>query len=272
MLEKTVYKEAFHHDAAALATAARQGLDAPVPSCPGWTVATLVTHLTGIYASRIVLSRAHARENIIKSYDDLGLSPSYRDWFDAALDERPEARNQTLPPMPPDLLDLFVRTAATLEDVLWALEPSEPVWTWFATDRTAGFWQRRMAQETAVHRWDTQLAYGEPAPIDADLASDGIDEVFDVMLPMRRHWAQAWRQGSGETYHFHRTDGPGEWLVRFDPDGPVISREHARGDVALRGSASDLLLWLWHRIPNDRLEVFGDATLVDRFFELVPPG
>jgi hypothetical protein len=34
---------------------------------------------------------------------------------------------------------------------------------------------------------------------------------------------------------------------------------------------SDLLLFLWHRIPADRLEVFGDAALLERFFELVPP-
>jgi hypothetical protein len=61
-------------------------------------------------------------------------------------------------------------------------------------------------------------------------------------------------------------------LVRFAPDGPLFTREHARGDVALRGSASDLLLFLWQRIPAERLEVFGDATLIPRYFELAPLG
>jgi hypothetical protein len=41
--------------------------------------------------------------------------------------------------------------------------------------------------------------------------------------------------------------------------------------VAVRGSASDLLLFLWRRIPADRLEVYGDAALLPRYFELVPP-
>src|SRR5579871_870983 len=49
MLDKATYLDAFHREAAALAAAARGGLDAPVPSCPGWTVATLLGHLTGIY-------------------------------------------------------------------------------------------------------------------------------------------------------------------------------------------------------------------------------
>jgi hypothetical protein len=122
-----------------------------------------------------------------------------------------------------------------------------------------------------VHRWDAQLSHGEPEAIESALASDGVDEVLDVMLPQRREWVTPRRVSAGETYHFHRTDGPGEWVVRFAPEGPVVTREHVKGDVALRGPASDLLLWLWHRIPTSRLEVFGDAALADRFFELVPP-
>jgi hypothetical protein len=50
-----------------------------------------------------------------------------------------------------------------------------------------------------------------------------------------------------------------------------VTREHAKGDVAVRGTASDLLLFLWGRLPGERLEVLGDASLVGRYFELVPP-
>ena len=45
----------------------------------------------------------------------------------------------------------------------------------------------------------------------------------------------------------------------------VVTREHAKGDVAARGTASDLLLFLWGRVPATALEVFGDAALLDRF-------
>ncbi len=129
-----------------------------------------------------------------------------------------------------------------------------------------------MAQETAVHRWDAQAALGDPEPIEPELACDGIDEVLDVIVPSRLRGPEDAREGHGETYHFHRTDGPGEWLVRFDAQGATVTREHAKGDVAVRGAASDLLLFLWGRLPGERLEVLGDASLLGRLFELVPPG
>ena len=113
-----------------------------------------------------------------------------------------------------------------------------------------------MAHETTIHRWDAQSAYGFPEPAEGELAVDGIDETFEIMLPVRRMWAEHPRPGSGETFHFHRTDGRGEWLLRFEPEGPVVTREHAKGDVAVRGTASDLLLFLWQRIPADALEVY----------------
>src|SRR5437763_885044 len=115
MLAYSTYRDAFHRDAAALAAAARRGLAAPVPSCPGWTVATLVTHLTGIYAHRIKLVRVRARENVVQAYEDLDLPAEYQDWFDT--------EGEDLSTMPPGLLDLFERTAAELEAVLWSVEP-----------------------------------------------------------------------------------------------------------------------------------------------------
>jgi hypothetical protein len=74
----------------------------------------------------------------------------------------------------------------------------------------------------------------------------------------------------GETYHFHRTDGEGEWLVRFEGDEVTLRHEHGKGDVAVRGPAEDLFLWLWGRIPADRPEVHGDASLLNHYRELVP--
>ena len=69
--------------------------------------------------------------------------------------------------------------------------------------------------------------------------------------------------------HLHATDGDGEWLVRLGADGVVVTREHAKGDVALRASASDLLLFLYGRRDASVGEVFGDAALLDRWQQLV---
>jgi uncharacterized protein (TIGR03083 family) len=127
------------------------------------------------------------------------------------------------------------------------------------------FWLRRMAQETTMHRIDAEQATGVAGPVDAALAVDGIDELFDLFLP-RRHAGKA--TGDGETAHVHATDAEGEWLLRLTGDGIAVERGHAKGDVAVRGPAGDLLLWLWGRRPVDGLEVFGDAGLADRFREL----
>ena len=71
--------------------------------------------------------------------------------------------------------------------------------------------------------------------------------------------------GTGETIHLHCTDGEGEWLVRLAPGGVNVVNEHAKGDVAARGAASDLLLMMWGRVPVTQVEVFGDASLLERW-------
>jgi hypothetical protein len=58
----------------------------------------------------------------------------------------------------------------------------------------------------------------------------------------------------------------GEWLlVPGDGLELVVTREHAKGSVALRGAAVDILLVLWRRMPIDAIEVIGDSSVADRF-------
>jgi uncharacterized protein (TIGR03083 family) len=120
---------------------------------------------------------------------------------------------------------------------------------------------RRVAQETAMHRWDAEAAAGDPQPIDRALAADGIDEMLEVFVPRVNDKLV----GTGETLHLHATDGDGEWLITLTPDGPTWERGHAKGDVAARGTTSDLLLLLWNRRTPDDLEVFGDRTVLERW-------
>jgi uncharacterized protein (TIGR03083 family) len=117
-----------------------------------------------------------------------------------------------------------------------------------------------MAHETSVHRWDAQLAAGDPQPIDGNLATDGVDEFLENFLENEDRISSA-----GELIHMHRTDGPGEWLIRLSPDGAHVSHGHEKGDVAVRASSSDLVLLLWGRVKPDDVEIFGDRALLDRF-------
>src|SRR3954468_3255644 len=43
---------------------------------------------------------------------------------------------------------------------LRATDPEAECWSWWPQGGTAGWWQRRMAQETLVHRWDAELGAG----------------------------------------------------------------------------------------------------------------
>ena len=70
--------------------------------------------------------------------------------------------------------------------------------------------------------------------------------------------------------HFHCTDREVEWLVELTPEGLVLRPEHAKGDVAVRGTANAIMLAVWNRIgpDNPELEIFGDRDLLDRWRRL----
>jgi uncharacterized protein (TIGR03083 family) len=158
--------------------------------------------------------------------------------------------------------------AEGLDELLTALTATDPavaVWTWDPTDRTAGFWRRRMAHETAVHRVDAELAAGSTRGVQARLAVDGIDEALTLFMGDEPGSELGQRAG---TLHLHATDAEGEWLATVHANALVVERGHAKADAALRGSASDLLLWLWGRGTLDRLERFGDPSIVARVREL----
>jgi uncharacterized protein (TIGR03083 family) len=234
------YLRALRADGAALADAADRGLDPAVPACPGWTVADLVLHTGMVHRHKLEIVRGR-------------LARPPRPW----------------PPPPPareELLDWYRRGLDELATALAETDPLTGVWTFHQADRTVGFWRRRMAQETAVHRVDAESAHGDPAPVPADLAADGVDEVLDVFLaPFCRREAVG---GHGETLHLHATDAEGEWQLRLLPGGVEVEHGHGKGDAAARGTASDLLLFLWGRLPAARLETFGDPAVLARTREL----
>jgi uncharacterized protein (TIGR03083 family) len=142
-------------------------------------------------------------------------------------------------------------------------------WTWSA-DHSVGFWQRMQAIEAAVHRWDAENAVRAAQPLDAALAADAIGQTFEVMAPMRRSVGKA-PPGHGERFLFQRTDGPGRWVVQFDGDAVLLGTPDGIYDIQISGTASDLALFLWQRPVTGKLDVQGDASLLSRYFALVPP-
>ena len=232
---------ATEREGAAVLAAAEAGLDAPVPTCEGWVVADILGHLGRVHrsVSEIIERRA----------------------LEIPAVEIPN------PPPGEAVLGFFEEGLGRVVAALASIGPDEPVYSW-SGDGTGRFYHRRMAHELAVHRFDAESAHGTPAPFDAELAADGIDEYLDVLVPFSaRRWARALPSGS---MHLHRTDGPGEWLVRAVDGAVVTTREHAKGDVAVRGPASDLFAFVWNRGRSEELAVFGDDAVADEWAALAP--
>jgi uncharacterized protein (TIGR03083 family) len=242
------------------------GLTAPVPSCPGWSVADLVVHTGGVHRSQASIVATRAQEPTGAKREMFESLPGLLPWL-----ERSTLMGGTsdLAAIPPGLIEWFEEGAAILLDTLEAADPDQPVWSWSANQRVSHY-LRMMPIETAVHRWDAQLAHRQTTPIDQALAVDGILHTFEVMMPFRRARRNA-PAGHGETYRCRQTDGSGIWTVRFEDEPALVGDGHGPADVTVAGTASDLFLFLWHRVTRYELEVEGDDALLVRYFELVPP-
>ncbi|MER5636722.1 maleylpyruvate isomerase family mycothiol-dependent enzyme [Kitasatospora sp. NPDC002227] len=229
-MDQTDYAYALRRDGARMAEAAAGNLDRRVPSCPEWTVGDLLRHTGTVH----------------------------RFWTAIAAGEisgpQDPRRVQPVEPADEDLVAWFTEGLEHCASTLEKLDPGLPRWSW-SDRKDAGFIQRRMAQETAVHCWDALNAVGRDEPVERELAADGVAEFLthfaDGELPA----------GLPEAgLHLHATDGAGEWTVRAADGALLVTTEHAKAAFAARGTASDLLLLLWERRLPAALETFGDQA------------
>jgi uncharacterized protein (TIGR03083 family) len=220
-------------------TSGDQGMK--VPTCPEWTIADLVNHIAHVYLHKVQCMRLNAFP---------------KPW-------PPEPTGET----PSQMLE---RGYAELS-AEFAQRPAESAAaTWFDPDQTVGFWRRRMAQETVIHRIDAELAAGVPSePIRADLALDGIDEILKIVL--------AWSSGQWIdefTDTLSKGDGSvliiGRWLVSWNSSSISVSDEGIEsGDAAVNGSADAVLRWLWRRADDSAVQLTGDLAKVAQMQELL---
>ena len=224
-----------------------------VPACPDWTLYQLAEHVGQAHrwVTAIITRRVTAP-----------LSPSELDMA-------------TAPEDPDGLSDWLRDGAGELVDAIRTAGPQTPVWSW-SDDQSVGFWARRMAHETAVHRADAELALDHEFALEPDLAADAISEWLSLLsLPQAVEFRPeiAELRGDGQILHLHSTDpglgAAGEWIVRRTPSGPVWEHGHTKGTVAVRGAVVDLLLVLLRRVPPGQapIEVLGDAAVLAHWLE-----
>ncbi len=229
------FLECIKADSARLAEVAGTDLSPRVPSCPDWTVADLLEHVALVYLHKVQAMQTNARPD----------------------------------PWPPDVsgrdpLELYDEARGALLTELGDRSPFDPAWTFWPDDQTCGFWFRRMAHETAVHRVDAELAHDVVTPIDDQLATDGVDEALRIML------CDPW-------WNDHEADEPVDatirittagrsWTIKVPAGMPTVT-EGAEGEVAAEifGDPDDVYLWLWGRLDADAIQVAGDDDVVRRF-------
>jgi uncharacterized protein (TIGR03083 family) len=232
---------------------ADHGFERPVPTCPGWNLGDLAWHLGGVWNQwgRIVAEGITTLEGV-------------------------QAIGRPARPSDDFLLDWVTSAHRAMFSALAGTSDTTEVWTWTGSNQPEIWVERRMTQETAVHRWDASNAVGIPYDIPVAVAADGIDEFLTWFAAGRVAENAAPVAGS---VHLHCTDTdsgvaegaddraavPGEWLVRhLDESGIEFTRQHAKGDAAVRGRANDLLLWLWRRDAGP-VEILGDVAVAERF-------
>lgn len=240
-------------------TVDRAGLDGlgdPVVSCPGWTLGELARHMGSVWWTWL----SRLEQEVVSD------------------DQERSRQHPVAPSADADLVDWMTAGHGGLLSALVDTPTDHQVWTFTGAPRDVVWLRRRMVQETAVHRWDAAETAGLPYRIPAAVAADGIDEYLMWFAGRRRDTtAVGTIESLDGSVHLHCTDpdlaegseghGPagGEWLVtRLENGRCDFTREHAKGDAAVRGRACDLLLWCWRRTTGE-VETLGDESVAERF-------
>jgi len=216
------------------------GLDATVPTCPGWTLRDLAVHvgMAHRWAAAIIERRA------VRSDDVTPL----------------EARGD----VPPDeqMADWVIDGQRHLAAVIAATPPATDFWRFMRNAPSSlAFWARRQAHETAIHRVDAELAGDAvpPAALPLAFAADGVDELVLGFAPRYRP-----RGITPATIHLGATDVDRRWTVALT-DGIIEASDGIDGpaDLRIEAPVNDLYLLLWNRGAADHAVLTGDPAALD---------
>ncbi|MEV0224086.1 maleylpyruvate isomerase family mycothiol-dependent enzyme [Streptomyces sp. NPDC050704] len=212
--------------------AAEAGVDAKVPTCPGWQVRDLLRHTGMVHR----WATAFVAEGHTSYHPDGGLPE-----LDGA-----------------ELLAWFREGHRRLVDTLASAPPDVRCWAFLPAPSPLAFWARRQAHETTVHRIDAESALGgAPSEISVDFAVDGIDELLRGFHVRRKSRV---RTDEPRVLRVRASDTDAVWTVRLSTEPPVSERgEVTDADCELAGPAAQLYQALWNRRPFP--VVTGDSSI-----------
>ncbi|MFC9293695.1 maleylpyruvate isomerase N-terminal domain-containing protein [Streptomyces sp. NPDC057011] len=225
------------------AVASAPDLDAQVPTCPEWTLLDLAQHIG---------------EGRLSWAATVAAGPA------ATAKSAPQGD----PTAPREREALSAWLAASTQEMLDALREAGPdrgCWTWWGASQspqTCGAVARHQLQQMAVHTYDAQLTAGAAQPLPEEVALDGFEDFLSTCIATTGAWPH-----KPTAFDFHATEGL-SWRLTLDGAGARFARAAGAGPddeagVCVRGTASDLLLFVYDRIPADSLQMDGDAGLFD---------
>ena len=123
--------------------------------------------------------------------------------------------------------------------------------------------------EYIIHGHDLTPAVGRSIPIPDWFIDRALGDSISLMS--RLHLRSP-NKGKSASFHIHRTDGEGEWILRAEGGEAVAEATHGKADVAMRGPGEGLYWVLMGRgQPQEHgIEVHGDPALAASFKEWFP--
>lgn len=208
-------------------------LSQPVGHLGRWKLRDLVAHLGGVHrwANQIVAHRSMDGASSAKSKLD---GTELCDWFDEGAAQLVERLKNN--------------------DVNDACPNFNP-----GSDKTIGWWVRRQAHETTVHRWDLERALECTSSIEKVLAADGVDEFLDVFVRTRG------KQTLDASLVLNTSQPKRSWTLtpatkpgRID----VSAGSDDESQASVSGPAEGMLLALWGRrsAAEAELSISGDTA------------
>lgn len=240
---------------AAVAATATAG--ARVPSCPDWSLRELVEHTGLVHRWAAEVVRTEAKERLDTALVPQAEPPAGADWE--------------------GVLAWFAEGAALVEATLRAAGTDSAAWGW-GWQQDSGFWIRRMAHETLIHRIDAELAAGaealaDLAPVNAALAADGIAELlYNATAPAARAFpGRDALRGPGVRGLRVRAGATGWLLAPVDGEegwfswGPDDGGGEVEVGAEVVGDELTVLLWQFGRLPGGTPgpSVHGDPAVAE---------
>jgi hypothetical protein len=162
-----------------------------------------------------------------------------------------------------------------LVDALREAGPDRGCWTWWGDSQspeTSGAVARHQLQQMAVHTYDAQLTAGAAEPLPVEVALDGVEEFLVTCCATTSAWPH-----EPSVVEYHATEGR-SWRVWLSAEGARVARLEpgtespgaAPAHASARGTANELVLFFYGRIPPDSLEIEGDPRVFDQLFAWDP--